>query len=65
MKFILDAKVVFCGNLQNISRDFFKKETKYGNHLLQGDFSLSLFSNQISCIHQELYRILCMKIKNE
>ena len=24
MKFILDAKVVFCGNLQNISRYFFK-----------------------------------------
>ena len=24
MKFILDAKVVFCGNLQNISGIFFK-----------------------------------------
>ena len=58
MNFILDAKVVFCGNWQNIFSLFLRMLIKKIETLFRSDFHKFLFFGEISCIRQELCRFL-------
>ena len=53
MKFILDAKVLFCGNLQNYFGCFFAGKMKMYRATLYVKIPSRSNYGQISCIRQE------------